>query len=211
MLARTFCVFRIGIVVASACVFFIVLTSCDEATSATDPQEYSLEVVNATPSRVRIHLAMARSYLLVGSHMFPAFASDSSRTSFGKPYILELDVDERMTVKVIMDVSTEAKDSAEDSVYVRELGAVSFFAAEASTAYRGYAYLGFGCGVELAVCEEADDDSLVYHRSAGGTLERLFVESPDRPFYLERDDRNRDLARLVITFVPTPPEPPDSE
>ena len=35
-----------------------------------------------------------------------------------------------------------------------------------------------------------------------GTTERLFVESPDRPFYLERDKEDPELGRLVITFVP---------
>ncbi len=78
-----------------------------------------------------------------------------------------------------------------------------FYSSGSDVAYRGYVYLGFGCDVNLAACEDPDDDTLVVHRSSDGTPERLFVESPDRPFYLERDEKDRDLARLVITFVPS--------
>ena len=39
--------------------------------------------------------------------------------------------------------------------------------------------------------------------------ESLFVESADRPFYLERDNDDSDLARIVITFVPS--AEPDAE
>ncbi len=202
MLARKFCVFCIGSVVSVSGV--LSLTSCNEAGAAVQ-QEFTLEVVNNSSDRVRVQIAMMGSYLLRG-------AVDALRTSVGPdpdPYVLELDVDERVSVTVIRSIPAGAKDSAEDGVYVRELSAVYFFAEEAVFAYRGYAYLGFGCGVELAACEDSDDDSLVFHRSAGGALERLFVESPDRPFYLERDEQNRDLARLVITFVPAQPPLPE--
>ena len=50
------------------------------------------------------------------------------------------------------------------------------------------------------------DDTLVVHESSDGTTEQLFLESPDRPFYLERDGDNRQLARVVITFVPNADE-----
>ena len=63
--------------------------------------------------------------------------------------------------------------------------------------------MAFGCGVDLAVCEEFDDDTLIFHRSSDGATENLFVESPDRPFYLERDKEDPALGRLVITFVPS--------
>ena len=43
--------------------------------------------------------------------------------------------------------------------------------------------------------------ALVYTRS-DGMEERLFVESPERPFFFERDHEDGRLSRLVITFVP---------
>ncbi len=33
-------------------------------------------------------------------------------------------------------------------------------------------------------------------------MERLFVRSAARPFYLERDKQDGDLGRMVVTFVP---------
>ena len=185
--------FCVGIVVAIG--YVVSLSGCDEAMPAPPEQEYSLEVINAASDRVRIHIAMMGGYWL---HTVIAEASRHSPAP--GPKVLELDVDGRTSIRVIRPGG--AKDSAEDAVHVRELRSVRFL-----DTYRGYEYLGFGCGVDLAVCEDSVDDTLVYHRSADGTLERLFVESPDRPFYLERDRENRDLARLVITYVPTPPEP----
>ena len=42
-----------------------------------------------------------------------------------------------------------------------------------------------------------------YYDRADGVREYLFVESADRPFYLERSKEDPDLARIVITFVPS--------
>ena len=189
--------FCVGIVVAIG--YVVSLSGCDEAMPAPPEQEYSLEVINAASDRVRIQIAM------MGGYWFHTVAEASRHSPALGPKVLELDVDERKSIRVIR--SGGAKDSTEDAVHVRELRSVRFLDTGAFAPYRGYEYLGFGCGVDLAVCEDSVDDTLVYHRSADGALERLFVESPDRPFYLERDSENQDLARLVITYVPTPPEP----
>ena len=55
-----------------------------------------------------------------------------------------------------------------------------------------------------------DDTLFYYYDPADGVKEYLFVESPDRPFYLERDSDDPDLGRIVITFVPHPDDDADS-
>ena len=84
---------------------------------------------------------------------------------------------------------------------VRSFGVLRFYEADSDTYYRSYGYLFRGCGVDTS-CWDSDDDTLFVYRSSDGTTERLFVESPERPFYLERDKEDSELARLVITFVP---------
>ena len=87
------------------------------------------------------------------------------------------------------------RDSPADNILVRGFGRIEFFDTGAHIPYEIYGY-----GTRR--CPDSTDDTLcVYDRSDGAT-ERLFVESPDRPFYLERDKENLDLGRLVITFVP---------
>lgn len=170
-------------VVGCACL----LCSCEDQPVVMECciQGYSLEIVNATTDPIRVQVVMAEGYL------------DDRGT-------VELDAHGRMTLQVTRFVLGGRNDSSEDGVYVRELEAVYFSAEGAQLAYSGYVYLGFGCGVGLGECEDHVDDTLVYHRLSNGKLERLFVESSDRPFYLERDEQNRDLGRLMITFVPNP-------
>ena len=75
----------------------------------------------------------------------------------------------------------------------------TFFREGASQPYRSFVYLTRLCDGSSDSCS----DERFYHRSSNGTWERLFVESPDRPFYLQRDKDDPDLARIVITFVPS--------
>ncbi len=79
--------------------------------------------------------------------------------------------------------------------YVSAFAEICFFDQRSNDPYKCYAYPTARCAD--AMC------SNVMHRSSDGTWENLFVESPDRPFYLERDGEEPDLARIVITFVPT--------
>ena len=81
------------------------------------------------------------------------------------------------------------------SEYVSAFKDIAFFYQGSEDPYKSYTYPASRCG--NAAC------SSVMHRSSDGTWENLFVESPDRPFYLERDGEESDLARIVITFVPT--------
>ena len=74
---------------------------------------------------------------------------------------------------------------------------IHFFEEGSDDPYRSYVY-------PIAQCEpDCSYDRNIRHRSSNGTWERLFVESQDRPFYLERDRDDPDLARIVITFVPS--------
>ena len=72
-----------------------------------------------------------------------------------------------------------------------------FFLEGDAEPYRSYTYRDWGCD---GPCES--DDRYRFATSPDGTRDRLFVESPGRPFYLEHDKEDHDLARIVITFVP---------
>ncbi len=73
---------------------------------------------------------------------------------------------------------------------------IAFLYEGSAEPYRTYSY-------ELARCgdEECSDEKSYVFLSSDGTLEKLFVETPYRPFYLETYEGW--LARIVITFVPS--------
>ena len=144
-------------------------------------QRYSLEVVNGASGRVRVRL---------GVWGFINGDNDSG--------IIVLESDE----KEILEVSTGptgCHESQETNALVRSFGTVEFFDQGRSEPYRTYRYETYRCPRFPAPC--TSDEEYIY-QSADGTRERLFVESSDRPFYLERDEDVPDLARIVITFVP---------
>lgn len=119
-------------------------------------------------------------------------------------YIIDLDANGRARFPVEISQLGGPEDSSTDGVYVRGLRAVYFFEKGSDTAYRGYVYLAFGCGVDLAICGGPDDDDpMIFHRALDGTTDNLFAESTVRPFYLEVDEENLDLGRLVVTSVPS--------
>lgn len=159
---------------------------------------FSLEVVNNASDKIRIQIEMFDSpdaalqwHTLIGVDV-----PNSSRSG-----IFDLDSNERLRFLASSGI-VDASDSPAN-FYVRSISSVSFYETGADIPYRGYVYLAFGCGVDLATCEEFDDDTLILHRSSDGTTENLFVESSDRPFYLERDKEDPALGRLVVTFVPS--------
>ena len=82
----------------------------------------------------------------------------------------------------------------EPNVLVRGFSRIRFYDERAEDPYRTYDY---------PHSSWAGSDAQYQHQLSDGTWERLFVESPDRPFYLERDDDDPELARIVITFVPS--------
>ena len=102
----------------------------------------------------------------------------------------------------VFEISTTSsvRDSADDNRLVRSFRRIEFFEQDSETSFRSYYYSLRGCR-DVPPGADCSDGAWV-HQRADGTEERLFVESPDRPFYLERDREDPDLARIVITFVP---------
>ncbi len=94
------------------------------------------------------------------------------------------------------------KDSSIDNDLVRAFSHIGFFEENANAPYKSYDYPLRGCSDEVPPDSDCSDAEWVSQGHPGGTEERLFVESPDRPFYLERDSEDLDLGRVVITFVP---------
>lgn len=160
--------------------------------------DFSLEVVNNANDKIRIQIEMFDSHdaALQWHTLIGVDVPNSSRSG-----IFDLDSNERLRFRASSGI-VDASDSPAN-FYLRSISSVSFYETDADIPYRGYVYLAFGCGVDLATCEEFDDDTLILHRSSDGTTENLFVESSDRPFYLERDTEDPALGRLVVTFVPS--------
>lgn len=80
---------------------------------------------------------------------------------------------------------------------------IQFYDRDSEDPYRSYSYMS-------ARCEDWPACNRVIHLSTDGTWKNLFMESPQRPFYLERDGEDPDLARIVITFVPDGAQRPAS-
>lgn len=181
-----------GVVVVAACGVF--LSGCDPPQVARCcSAEFALEVVNATSERIRLQVAMISGYF----QGYPSVPGDD----YKRTDIFELSGGSR--TRFAMQSVMGIVDSLEDGFYVRGFGAVFFYAKQAQVPYRGYVYLGFGCGVEVTACGTPDDGALIHHRALDGTNNNLFLEAADRPFYLEVDNDNPDLGRLVITAVPS--------
>ena len=82
--------------------------------------------------------------------------------------------------------------------------------AESETPYKSYFYQAVRCGDGADTeCEGPGAEVGWIFTRSDGTMERLFVRSPDRPFYLEPDQEDGDyVGRLVITFVPSADQDP---
>ena len=201
-------------------VLIFAVTACRDPLSylIEAPARFSLEVVNDSGKRIWVQIEMWNSEFLS-----PRYASgipdDSLRrkattalplapqTSCGLPLIgrspiLALDTRESMVLAVETSTSPCGAGSPKDdetSVFARQFRSIHYLGIAPVTSYVYWLTecIGF-------FCSYPGDDTMVLHTSADGTMEQLFLESPHRPFYLERDTENRQLARLVITFVPTP-------
>ena len=93
------------------------------------------------------------------------------------------------------------EDSSEDNEYVSEFQGIYFYAPGGDTPFIGY-------GLGYHACNRARlylgrDTPCVYDEGDSRGIDNWFREAPDRAFYLERDAEDRDLSRLVITFVPS--------
>ncbi len=73
---------------------------------------------------------------------------------------------------------------------------VAFFEDGSEEPYRSYSYEVSSCGDD-----ECSAQNYMYG-SSDGRWDKLFVESPERPFYLEADESFPIMDRVVITFVP---------
>ena len=196
---RTFGGHHIGFFVLIAC-GGLLLTTCRAAGVVEDfccTVKFSLEVVNDASDQIRMQIEMLD---LDDSHNWSTNISADDWTYSRRSGIFNLDRNAKL--RFFASSGFVDPNDSPANFYLRSIGAVSFYEAGADIPYRGYVYLAFGCGVDLTDCEEFDDDSLIFHRSSDGATENLFVESSDRPFYLERDKEDPALGRLVVTFVP---------
>ena len=148
------------------------------------PRGQFLEVINESRDRIRIQIAMRDD---------ASFLASGYRHSSG---FLALDNDERTTLA--MSPGAGPRESAVNIRYIRLFAALHFYRLGAHTPYRSYVYDTWWCGPDVT-----DDTSCVYYRRSDGAVDRLFERSPDRPFYLERDREDLNLARLVVTFEPS--------
>ena len=159
----------------------LVTAGCRVEAANGEAARYFLEVVNLATGSVKVNVLAGAGFV------------DARHRSWSG--IFSLASDERRTFEMAIRGVT---DTAADNRYLRWFGRIRFYEANSDTHYRSYSYHG-ECTPN---CLGVDDDTLIVYRSSDGTKERLFVESPDRPFYLERDTEDPDLGRLVITFVP---------
>ena len=178
------------------------------------PARFSLEIVNDSAEPIWVEIELMSSEFLspreadgipdqsVGTNALFAPATSCGPPSIGRSPILALDRDESMTLAVktyTAPCGAGSPGNDETNVFVRQFRAIHFLgiAPVTSYEYRLTECIGF-------FCSYPGDDTLVVHTSSDRTTHQLFLESPDRPFYLERDTDNPRLARVVVTFVPTP-------
>ncbi len=145
---------------------------------------YALEVANDASDRVRVRIRMRNQWI------------EGARSSD----IIALESGERRTFRVSA-IFTGCDDDEAKNTLVSSFREIHYHDHESDDPYKSYLY-------EIGRCEDftspcVNDDRYI-HLSSNGSWERLFVESPDRPFYLQRDQDDPDLARIVITFVPRP-------
>ena len=170
------------------------LTACRQAQPTVDYVTlYSLEVVNDTLDRLRVCIKPG------GQIFFEDIPDDAQRS---RPWsgIVALESGASRTFTVLSGPGGR-RDSQEDNDLVRAFYFVGFYEADSDHLYRSYLYETRGCGGPD--CWDSADDTEIFFVRDDGVLEYLFVESADRPFYLARDQEDSDLARIVITFVPS--------
>lgn len=141
---------------------------------------YSLEVANDASASVRVRIAFNAG--------FDVPDADNDATYIDE-HVIVLESGERRTYPM----GICGAHLPDPNVLVRWFGRIHFYNEGSGDPFRSYYY---------PISRWEDSDAQYVYQSSDGTWERLFVESPDRPFYLERDDDNAELARIVISFVP---------
>ena len=144
-----------------------------------------LEVVNDALDRVTVVIALKKESIVL------------NWTTDGTPYIgseTGLVAIESNEVREF-DLNGGPCEPGRDNWLGSSFAQIAFFDGASAEPYRTYSY-------ELARCgdEECSEESYIF-LSSDGTLDKLFVETLDRPFYLETYEGW--LARIVITFVPS--------
>ena len=155
---------------------------------------YRLEILNDADDGVRVQVDMWARF---------DWKADEGPRYGDISGIFDLSAGEKRTFPMVAGFGG---DGRENNRLVSGFSAIMFYDKESEVPYASYAYQGtYGCG-EGVFCWDLDGDeldrALIHFRSTDGREERLFVEDPDRPFYLERDREDRGLGRIVITFVP---------
>ena len=173
----------IGFLVSALCL----VTSCEIPYDNDD--EFFLEIVNEASDPVNVQIGMKNSTFQIRSE--------------DRPY------GDRRTGVIVLNSKEKRvfglysyRDPPADAGSVRDFREIHFHDAGADAPYRSYVYPGYTCG-SGSTCQDSGDNTLLVYLRSDGARERLFVATPDRPFYLERDQHDSDLARLVITFVPS--------
>lgn len=172
--------------------------------------DYRLEVLNDADDDVRVQIVMWASFQPAEDRSELNRGSVAvDRTSVGEPQhssgIFDLSADEKMTFSLVI---RPGAGTPNDSRQMRGFSEIAFYDKEGDVPFKRYAYdLVLYCGGDAdcrhthEIYGDEPDRSVLYRRS-DGVEERLFVQDPDRPFYLERDPVDRGLGRIVITFVP---------
>lgn len=156
------------------------------------PGAESLDVVNATDQSARIQISMRRGT----SFLVPSGGNSDYVVPRSRSGIHDLDGQASITLAIMGGPGIGPREVPEANRYARHFSGIHFYGSGAADPYVGYEYDTWWCGPDFT------DDALCVFRRSDGAIERLFVESPDRPFYLERDEGDPGLARLVITHLP---------
>ncbi len=159
---------------------------------------FSLEVVNRANTAVRIQINMGHSVSM-----------PEGRVPRGYTGILDLDKNAR---QMFQGGTLGAKDSGADNHMVRNFRGIFYYEQGADKPYLAYTYRTDECAHAHASSVVGDDTLCLYdiamvwwdYGNSEGAFDRLFVQSADRPFYLELDEEDHDLARVVIRLVPDP-------
>ena len=184
----------VGVLVVTAAVLAAsIVTACWDGRPTVDySTEYDLEIVNGAPESVRI-------FIYLSGQRFKDLATGTRIPLGSGSGIISLRSGEIRRFEMSL---FGRKDSSIDNDLVRASSHIGFFEENAIAPYKSYDYPLRGCSDEVPPDSDCSDAEWVSQGHPGGTEERLFVESPDRPFYLERDSEDLDLGRVVITFVP---------
>ena len=150
---------------------------------------YALEVANDADERIRVRMRVSNTSFspsgAVGSGIM--VLESRAKRAFGMAY---------------GPIECE-DDMLESNTYIAYFAEIDFFAQRSDDPYRSYDY-------PYVRCLDRTCNRIYHQSSSNGTWDNLFVESSDRPFYLERDREDSDLARIVITFAPSAESGPTS-